>query len=466
MTFLLVGACSAYSLMTFTGSRYSLKEPKDKVFLFLGFFLLTVLAPWDRECLYSAKPDYLLIPMTLAAIAMASWVLRAPDSFDDRHLPETNPRLRAQISFAFGVLISGGIAIKITWIHLVAALFFGSLFFLILNRPKLRLDKWQFFWGLLLGTLLALPFLIKNLMFFGDPLYPASTPGFASEYRTAFVDAYWKANSSPVRNFEQLLQFLGALPKVMFVNYGLLLAALFLSTKGSFKELKMGPIGQRVRSTFNRPSLYFLSVYIVLWPLLHKADIYSRFVIPIAAILVWEIATRAVSLKRLYLVLFFLLFAQGDPHILLRQAFRSFAGIDSYYSKTAENEVLQITRDIETEKLRLAGEENNSSIPQKKLNILSNSTVSYFYSDPVWFVCGYALRVELEKKGVSWTDQEATAPFTEEMIFQILKQGDMDYYAHFMDSDYCPRPEMLEFMRKYGKRVGTSEFLFKIEKKS
>jgi hypothetical protein len=42
----------------------------------------------------------------------------------------------------------------------------------------------------------------------------------------------------------------------------------------------------------------------------------------------------------------------------------------------------------------------------------------------------------------------------------------MDYYAHFMDSDYCPRPEMLEFMRKYGKRVGTSEFLFKIEKKS
>lgn len=465
LTFLLVGACSAVSLMTFVGSRYPLKEPKDKPFLFLGFFLLTVLAPWDRECLYSAKPDYLLIPMTLAAIGMASWILRSLPFSDGGDSTESHPGLRSEISFTFGVLITGGIAIKITWIHFIAALFFGSLFFMILNRSKLRLDKLKFVMGLFLGILLALPVLIKNFVFFGDPLYPASIPGLVSEYRLDFVDAYWRDNSSPVRNAEQLVQFLKALPQVLIGSYGFLLAALFLSTVTIFREFKTASFWQRARIYLNRPSIFVLMIYMAFWPLLHRAEIYSRFLIPIAALLVWEIATRAQSLKRLYLVLFFLFFAQADPHILLRQAFQSFSGIDSYYAKTAENEVLHITRDLAAERLKLAKEAGRAQ-PNQKFNVLSNSAVSYFYSDPVWFVCGYALRVELQKKGVSWTAQEAFDPFPEEMIFEMLNQGDFDYYAHFMDSDYCPRPEMLQFMKKYGTRVGTSEFLFKIEKKS
>jgi hypothetical protein len=84
MTFLLVAALSSFSLVYFFSSHFKFNEPKDRWLLFLGFFLLAALSPWDRECLYSAKPDYLLIPLTITVVGLLSWLLE-PSSKDSAH---------------------------------------------------------------------------------------------------------------------------------------------------------------------------------------------------------------------------------------------------------------------------------------------------------------------------------------------------------------------------------------------
>jgi hypothetical protein len=189
------------------------------------------------------------------------------------------------------------VAIKITWIHLAFATFLGSVLYLRVTGSKHRIVWPKLFWGLMSGALLAIPVLAKNYYYFDDPLYPAATPGFASRYRLAFVDYYWRHNSSPPRSLSELTLFFLSLPKVLIINYGFLLLALGISAVPSWQSLKTHIPAKAIFNFLNRPSLYILSIYILLWPLLHQVEIFPRFVIPIVAILVWQIAYHTLSLK-------------------------------------------------------------------------------------------------------------------------------------------------------------------------
>ena len=470
MTFLLVAGLSSFSLVYFLSSHFKFNEPKDRWLLFLGFFLLAALSPWDRECLYSAKPDYLLIPLTITVVGLLSWLLEPSRKSSAFQAVESKDSVfqSMHLSFVLGFLLTAGVAIKITWIHLALACFLGSILFLMVTGSKHRIIWTRLFFGLMSGALIAIPVLAKNYYYFDDPLYPAATPGFLSRYRLAFVDYYWLHNSSPARSLKQFLFFFLSLPKVLLINYGFLFLALGISAVPSWRSLKTKIPGKTFLSFLNRPSLYILSIYILLWPLLHQVEIFPRFVIPIVAILVWEIAYHTIDTKRLYLAAFFLLITQANPNILLRDIFRAMASQDKFYLTTSEGEALLMAKQIKAEeRAREEGLGGLSEVPgfakeiPKNNQILTNSTVSYFFDAPTWCLCTYPLRAYLEKKGVHMTDREWKAPFSEQVISEIIEKVGAKYYVH-LKNDYCKRPEMLDYMNKYGIKVAGENLIFKL----
>ena len=467
MTFLTVASLCALTLTYFLGSRYKLETSRDRGLLFLGFFLLAAFSPWDRECLYSAKPDYLLIPLTLAVVALISRLMGSSEENPPVQRRE-GPHGDSVLSFSLGILLSGGIAVKITWIHLSTAVVLGSLFYGALARPKPRFVWRQLILGLGVGAVFAFPVLLKNYIYFGDPLYPAKTPGFNSFFRTEYVNAYWTRNSSPPRSLSELTQFFVNLPLTFVTNYGYLLLALVFSSTNSLKSFKnslKSGLGhgflkglKAIRLFLNRPSIFILFFYILLWPLLHRIDIFPRFIIPIVGILVWEIAFFNVSLKKLYLTVFVLVCVQGDPNIMLRLLFQGKAKPAEFYSKTSEGEVFQVVRDLNRE---LHSPEGQEPTHITRSDILINSTVSYFFFDHMWDVCSYSTRAQLEKKGIYWTNEQAASPYTDEMISSMISALHIKYYAH-LNNNYCKKPEVLEYMRKHATQVGPEGNLFKI----
>ncbi|MEI8027453.1 MAG: hypothetical protein WCI18_13985 [Pseudomonadota bacterium] len=473
MTCLTVASLCALTLTYFLGSRYKLETSRDRGLLFLGFFLLAAFSPWDRECLYSAKPDYLLIPLTLGVVALVSRLMGSSEENPPVERRE-GPHGDSVLSFSLGILLSGGIAVKITWIHLSMAVVLGSLFYGALARPKHRFVWRQLILGLGVGAVFALPILLKNYIYFGDPLYPAKTPGFVSFFRTEYVNAYWMRNSSPPRSLSDLTQFFVSLPLTFLSNYGYLLLALVFSSTNSLKSIKNSIKGSLDQGFFkalkairflSRPSLSILLFYILLWPLLHRLDIFPRFIIPIVGILIWEIAFFNVSLKKLYLAVGVLVCVQGDPNIMLRLLFQGKASPSEFYSKTSEGEVFQVVKDLNRE-LHSPGKdapspEGEVSPQMTRSDILINSTVSYFFFDHMWDVCSYSTRAQLEKKGIFWTSEQAAAPYTDEMISSMISALHIKYYAH-LKNDYCKKPEVLEYMRKHATLVGPEGNLFKI----
>jgi hypothetical protein len=59
------------------------------------------------------------------------------------------------------------------------------------------------------------------------------------------------------------------------------------------------------------------------------------------------------------------------------------------------------------------------------------------------------------------TDREWKAPFSEPLISRILEKVGAKYYIH-LKNDYCKRPEMLDYMNKYGIKVPGENLIFKL----
>ena len=467
LTFLLVSGLSSFLLVYFFSSRFKLESLKDKWLLFLGFFLLTALSPWDRECLYSAKPDYLLIPLTITVVGLITWLLTSPPSDSSRaevQLKHIKMNL-SDTSFLLGFMLSAGVALKITWIHFALSCVLGGGMFIIISRNRTQINWFGLAVGLIAGALIPVPVIAKNYIYFADPLYPAATPGFASGYRLPYVDHYWLQNSRPPRSWAAVLDFFVRLPMVLLTNYGFLLIAIFISGLSSRKTLRSVLQVKKIVVFLNRPSIYILFFYILLWPLLHRVDIFPRFIIPIVAVLVWEIAFHAKSLKRIYLAALFLFFTQANPNILLRDVFRALATEKHFYAKASEGEAIFIARELTkylyTES-KSSSDQGESSLKVKEIGILTNSTVSYFFDGPSWSLCTYPLRVELEKRGLHFTDADWKGHFSESVISHIFKVTGIKYYVH-LKNDYCIRPEMVDYMQKYGIQISNEFPIFKID---
>jgi hypothetical protein len=467
LTLLLVSGLSSFLLVYFFSSSFKFESLKDKWLLFLGFFLLAAMSPWDRECLYSAKPDYLLIPLTIAVVGLMSSLLKAPPSNLLRSEGESKPSKvdLSDPSFLLGFLLSAGVAIKITWIHFALSCVLGGGISILISSNRSQINWYKFVFGLCIGALIPVSVIAKNYIYFADPLYPAATPGFASGYRLHYVDSYWLQNSSPPRSWTAILDFFIKLPKVLLINYGFLFIAILISVAPSWETLKSAFQLKNIARYFNRPSICLLISYILLWPLLHRVDIFPRFIIPIAAVLVWEIAFHAKSLKNIYFAAFFLFIAQANPNILVRDVFRSVAGEQKFYANTSEGEAIFIARELSKylNAVPLASEsEGNQAIGVSEVRILTNSTVSYFFDSESWSLCTYPLRVELEKRGLHFTDEEWKGPFSESVISQIIKVSGIKYYVH-LNNDYCIHQEMIDYMKKYGLKISGDFPVYKIE---
>lgn len=234
--------------------------------LALLFAGLVLFASGDHEALVSAKPDYILMMVALLLLINVCIANR-----DDIKMRPTTA----------GFLIAGMLSFKITWLHF--ALAFSLFLFWHFWRTLGRRGVLGLVFGGLIGTIVVLPFLIKNWLIFANPLHPAQSSIWHSSLWNPELTVYWQnVTHKPVSAIEYARMFCetvvglpGRWTWLLFVTAGLLV----INGKNSIKHT--------FRSHYANfsPLMFFgpLCVYLCIWGLFYGSSIFNRFVSPVFA---------------------------------------------------------------------------------------------------------------------------------------------------------------------------------------
>jgi hypothetical protein len=113
------------------------------------------------------------------------------------------------------MLIGAGASLKLTWLHMALALIAVSAY--VLLKRRVTRDAIAFIVGGMLGASLAVPMLVKNYLFFANPLHPAKNTIWQSNIWSPGLDAYWvRILEKPVGVYgfgENILQTLAWFPQ-------------------------------------------------------------------------------------------------------------------------------------------------------------------------------------------------------------------------------------------------------------
>lgn len=212
----------------------------------------------NPEIIRIAKPDALALSGSVLILACLS-----------------TPKLRR-----FGLILgltAAAIAVKITFLHAALALL-PLLALMALGhgrerRPWFQSGDWPLF---LMGCILILAVLGKNMLLAGTPLYPADARFFSTDLADGLTRQYWRevAFGGQTQFLQSWLGPLLLLQKSWAL--AVLLATLILvalidswQRRRSWRQMK------EVQAI-----LLFLAAYTLLWPLFYRGDIFPRFVAP------------------------------------------------------------------------------------------------------------------------------------------------------------------------------------------
>ena len=300
------GFQNSFSLLFVTLSGIILvagEEPPSRSRLGIAFaFALTLLfATGDHEALVNAKPDYILMTLTLMI------TISLCEREDPRPLAPT----------LLGAAMACGVAYKLTWLHFAAAAAPFCLFSFRKEQKIAGIKKLIF--GALIALPLAAPFLIKNWMFFDNPLHPAQTPFWHSSIWGPEYVEYWQTVSAKPLNASQ---FVGNIPKIILGLPGRLwLALLVITAISGFTNFATSD-NQREKPRFNYAKLVgILCLYVVLWGIFYGPTIYNRFLSPLfafGATVIWSLIRRVKPSARIMLFLMLPFFLDGQIEVTLR----------------------------------------------------------------------------------------------------------------------------------------------------
>lgn len=250
-------------LVTLPAMMMFFQRGKISPAIVIAFALLVIFESGDHEALINSKPDYVLMMSSMLILAFAVGGSRM-----------LNPALA-------GFLLVGGIGFKITWLH------FAACAPVIMWRcsGKDRDTTLRQLGFLLFGGAVALPCLlpwaIKNLQFFGNPLHPAQSPAWHSTMWDATFDSYWRnvarKPSTPGEFLANALQVVRKLPE----RWGLAAVTLLLVTLVSVRSrAAMEREEDRIRRRGWIALGSCLAIYVAAWGVFYKAAIFNRFVAP------------------------------------------------------------------------------------------------------------------------------------------------------------------------------------------
>jgi hypothetical protein len=273
------GVADTFTWLTFVVGLYGLVGLLAKAFdIRVGLLVLVgymVFAVPEHEAIFNAKPDILLLLFALGA--MVSW-----------HKMRESPRLG---SFMLGAYLVAPLGLKVTWIHFLLAL--GLALGLSLRHHRQRFSWGPLGLGLLFGGLIALPQVVKNFYFFGNPLHPSQFGPLHSRIWGTMWDEYWAT-------VDHRAHAMGSYLRILVLNIPAVLLRLRWFLVG-FLIVRFSPknMAEEQESDVSSIALKAFLLYLILWPIFYDQNIYDRFVYPLFALAIMGLLSTLRG-RRLY----------------------------------------------------------------------------------------------------------------------------------------------------------------------
>lgn len=210
----------------------------------------------ERMAITNSKPDYFLAPIAF----ITTLIIYSGAS--------------SQLLLFIGLILGFSLMIKITWIHFALSLSIIFLFQAI--RKKTIKPLKSVFLGILGGTALGSIFLIKNHIFYGNAVHPAQIWFLTSDFFSPTYERFWTEIGSKPTTLKDLIHTYIQIPLVIIKHYFWLIIPLVISIIETFKSSH--------RKTPNTYVVCVLVVYVFLWPAFYGANIFPRFISPLAGL--------------------------------------------------------------------------------------------------------------------------------------------------------------------------------------
>jgi len=341
-------------------------------------FFAMVLPTYDM--LTNAKPDGLLALFAFAATAALFWAAKS----------ETR-----KAWFYLGLISCAPLALKFTWIHFLLAFAIPAMAFIWHHHrtqsdvSAARIVATSLFSGAAVGILLAAPFLLKNLQHFGNPLHPIQLPHVRLLNSTRWspeMHNYWIGINQPAKSLSDYFETLIKIPVSYFTD---LLYMMIPIAVMAFLP------GRKLKKT--REIMFILSglaLYIMVWPMFFRHDIYPRFTYAASGLLLsllmmlWNRSHRRSALLPVVLLLPILL--NGRLEVKIAELIRAAPLHLNEFYRTFPRPMIERNDYIEINehrrRLDAAGSTGNS---QHDAVVLTDNNSGYFLDGGLIRFTGY-----------------------------------------------------------------------------
>lgn len=240
----------------------------------------------DFDMLTNAKPDGLLIPMTMAIVILLCNAVVTPSR---------------RTAFAIGLLAFLPLALKQTWILMLPAICLAVVVVIWRLRLTPHAFKWAFafLYGSCLSAAIVAPVLIKNFIFFKNPLHPAQILFLKSQPWTNAMASYWRDVARPPHDLASWIENLTLivlnaparlsgllLPAASIIAIGLVLSITLFASRNRRNKAPAKPAHLPLEKTLVVTLLFCALTFVLGWSATYHHGIFTRFIYPLCGLVV------------------------------------------------------------------------------------------------------------------------------------------------------------------------------------
>jgi hypothetical protein len=225
----------------------------------------------EEQAVLNAKPDVVLF---VAALALQLAIARLEAPVGERPLNEA----------IAGFLLVAPFTLKSTWLLGASAIGAATVLIGLARRDAtLAPFRRRWFWiGCLAGLFAVIPYVAKNVRFFGNALHPVQVGPFRSTFWGTGLESYYRLVEG-ARSGRRYLGQLADAPRLLALS-GLEAIAVPMLAVGLALALSLRmtnrPAARPAPTTVGLRAALALAAFILLWPIAMPVEIYPRYYFP------------------------------------------------------------------------------------------------------------------------------------------------------------------------------------------